>query len=64
MGRIKTKLIKRITKDLIKKYDTQLSPEFEKNKAVVDVSVSNKSKKIRNVIAGYAARLKRKQTSG
>ncbi len=61
MGRIKTQLVKRVTKEFIAKYSEQLSPDFEKNKKVADAHISTQSKKIRNVIAGYASRIMRKK---
>lgn len=61
MGRIKTQLIKRVTHDFIDKYSGQLSANFESNKAVADKYLTNKSKKIRNVIAGYSARIMRRR---
>lgn len=61
MGRIKTQLIKRITKEFILKYEQQLSGDFEKNKVVASAHINTQSKKIRNVIAGYATRLMRRK---
>ena len=58
MGRIKTKLIKRITRELMKKYPEQVCDNFEQNKGKVNVLIKGYSKKLRNVIAGYATRLK------
>ncbi len=61
MGRIKTGLVKRITKELMKAHGNDFAPEFGHNKAVLN-SVSNMpSKKIRNIVAGYATRLKRER---
>ena len=60
MGRIKTKQVKRITRDLIKEFGDELNESFADNKQAVDQFVDVQSKKLRNSIAGYAARLKRK----
>lgn len=57
MGRIKTKLIKRITFDLVKKYKDMFTDDFNKNKIAVENLLSETSKKIRNVVAGYVTRL-------
>ena len=57
MGRIKTQLIKRLTKDIIKMSKPELGQEFEQNKKVVAELISGASKKIRNSVAGYATRL-------
>ena len=57
MGRIKTTLIKRTTKALIGKHRDKFKPDFQKNKKVVQELLDIKSKKLRNIIAGYATRL-------
>ena len=57
MGRIKTKQIKSIAKKLIKLHGPEFSPEFEKNKALVEKYTTVPSSKMRNTIAGYTARL-------
>ena len=62
MGRIKTKLIKRISLKIFEKHGAELKPEFEENKELVAKFADIPSKKIRNIIAGYATRLvKQKQ---
>lgn len=57
MGRIKTKLVKNVSKKLIKEHSNEFSPEFEKNKEFIQKYTNVASKKMRNVIAGYCARL-------
>ena len=57
MGRIKTILVKRVTKQLVKEHSEELSGDYNKNKEVLKKYVNIKSPKIKNVIAGYAARL-------
>lgn len=61
MGRIKTTLIKRSTKELVEKHGNELSADFSKNKEVVNKRVDVSSKKLRNIMAGYASRLVKKQ---
>lgn len=58
MGRIKSKLVKRTARILIKQ-ENQFSGDFEENKKLLKVPMP--SKKIRNQIAGYIARLKKKE---
>jgi small subunit ribosomal protein S17e len=60
MGRIKTKLVKRITNDVLKNFGDELTTTFDENKKVITEHVDSQSKKLRNTIAGYATRLKRK----
>ena len=59
MGRIKTQLIKRITKDLFKKHSEEFKTTFEENKQLVEKFADIPSKKLRNIIAGYITRLKK-----
>ena len=62
MGRIKTKLIKRISLSIFKRHREELKDNFEENKQLVDGFADIPSKKIRNIIAGYVTRLvKQKQ---
>lgn len=61
MGKIKSKLIKRTARILVENkiehYD-----DFEKNKKVLKDTMP--SKKIRNQVAGYLARLKQQEKTG
>jgi len=61
MGRIKTTLIKRNAKELMKLYYDKFSTTFEENKKKVEELVDVKSKKLRNIMAGYITRLKKKE---
>lgn len=56
MGKIKSKMIKRSTRELMKK-GIKFSDDFDKNKKILGKSMP--SKKIRNQLAGYASRLKK-----
>jgi ribosomal protein S17E len=59
MGRIKTARVKRITRELLKAYGERFGTDFETNKAVLNEIGTLPNKKTRNVVAGYATRLKR-----
>lgn len=59
MGRIKTQLIKRTTEEIMEKNGADFSTDFNENKRVLDSKLRISSKKMRNVIAGYATRLKK-----
>lgn len=59
MGRIKTRLVKAATHELVEKYSEELTTDFNKNKEVVTKRVAASSKKLRNIIAGYATRIKK-----
>ena len=57
MGRIKTKLVKGLAKKLIKLHGQEFSPDFDKDKELVSKYTNVTSTKMRNIIAGYTARL-------
>lgn len=61
MGRIKTTLIKGIAKRLVRDHGQEFSPEFDKNKPLVQKYTTVSSVKMRNTIAGYTARLVRQR---
>jgi len=58
MGRIKSVLIKRTAKQLLKE-ENSFSEDFDRNKKILGDSMPSKS--VRNKIAGYIARLKRQK---
>ena len=60
MGRIKTQLVKRVTNDLIEQNPDKFKKDFVENKVIVDELADVPSKKLRNIIAGYATRLMKK----
>lgn len=61
MGRIKTKPIKRITREFVAKYRDQFTDNFEKNKEAVGKVGEFQSKKLRNIVAGYVTRIIKKK---
>ena len=56
MGRIKTKLIKRTSRELLKNSPESFGKTFEENKKALGSILP--SKRMRNGVAGYIARLK------
>lgn len=61
MGRIKTTLIKRKTKELLEAHREHFTSDFAENKKQTARLTSVSSKKLRNVVAGYITRLKKKE---
>ncbi len=57
MGRIKSTLIKRTSRQLIENSDESFGKTFEENKKTLGNTLP--SKKMRNKIAGYIARVKK-----
>ena len=64
MGRVRTKLVKRLGMTLFKQYDGVFTRDFEHNKQVVGQILRNAPKKIRNQVAGYITRLVRRREEG
>lgn len=62
MGRIKTKLIKRLTYQLLNQHKDRLKTSFDENKLVCNTDLVGGSKKMRNTIAGYVTRLMKRQS--
>ena len=60
MGRIKTTLIKRSTKELLETYGENFTPDFSENKVLLANFMEVRSKRLRNIIAGYMTRLKKR----
>ncbi|MBT3395412.1 30S ribosomal protein S17e [archaeon] len=61
MGRIKTTMIKRVTLKLFRDHSDEFKTSFDDNKKVIETLADTKSKKLRNIIAGYVTRLKKKE---
>ncbi len=60
MGRIKTKLVKGVTHKLVETHGEEFNDNFEDNKNKVSELSEIPSKKIRNIIAGYITRMKKR----
>ena len=61
MGKIKTKMIKRVSHSILKNNPNLFKKTFEENKKLLEQVADTKSKKLRNVIAGYITRLVKKE---
>jgi small subunit ribosomal protein S17e len=57
LGKVRTEQVKRIARQLLDKYPTKFTSDFENNKKFVDSLTTISSTKLRNRVAGYAARL-------
>ncbi|MBU3941431.1 MAG: 30S ribosomal protein S17e [Nanoarchaeota archaeon] len=60
MGRIKTLKIKRVTNKLMELHRDKFTDSFEKNREILNRLIIAESKKLKNIIAGYITRLKKK----
>jgi small subunit ribosomal protein S17e len=57
MGKVRTEMVKRISNELVDRYERSLTTEFEQNKQFLKEIGLDVSKKLRNKIAGYITRL-------
>ncbi len=57
MGRVKTSLVKRTSKQLLAKNTEIFTKEFEGNKRLLTGTMP--SKRIRNMVAGYIGRIRK-----
>ena len=56
-------MIKRVTLKLFRDHPDKFKDNFAENKKVVEEMVDVRSKKLRNIIAGYMTRLAKQQKS-
>ena len=61
MGRVKGQAIKRTTRKLLQGYHDLFSPDYEKNKIILE-KILETDKRTRNSIAGYMSRILKKET--
>ncbi|TFG03606.1 MAG: 30S ribosomal protein S17e [Promethearchaeota archaeon] len=57
MGKVRTILIKNVSKELINKYPDVFTTDFEQNKKLLDKYAEIDSKHLRNRISGYIVNL-------
>ena len=57
MGRIKTKLIKRVTQKMMELHSESFGEDFAKNKVAIKSFLDIKSHKIENIVTGYVTKL-------
>lgn len=53
LGNVRTEQIKRLAKELIRRFPERFSNDFENNKHMVDTLIQGVTTKVRNQIAGY-----------
>jgi small subunit ribosomal protein S17e len=57
----KPEFVKRIALRIYDEYSDKISAKFEDNKLLLREIIPHESKKVRNMVAGYLTRLKRKE---
>ena len=56
MGKVKTDQVKRTGKELMSRYPTKFTTNFDENKRSVDTLTEGTTTRVRNQIAGYITR--------
>ena len=64
MGRVRTGLIKRASRQIIEKYYSKLTLDFDTNKKVIDEVADIPTKRVRNKIAGFITHLMKRLERG
>jgi len=57
LGKVRTRLVKRLAEELVYTYPDKFTADYEHNKKMVDLLVSGLSKRMRNRVAGYITHL-------
>jgi small subunit ribosomal protein S17e len=57
MGKVRTEHVKRMARELVRRFPEKFTTDFENNKRLVDALTNISSTKLRNRIAGYTTRL-------
>jgi len=64
LGNVRTKQIKRMAKELIKRYHDKFNSNFEDNKHLVNSLVQGGTPQVKNQIAGYITRFLAAEAKG
>ncbi|KYK34570.1 MAG: 30S ribosomal protein S17e [Theionarchaea archaeon] len=62
MGRIRPNFIKRIAREAVKKYRSQLGIDFYENRDFLETVLRFSNDRLRNRVAGYVTTLMKQQT--
>ena len=57
MGKVRPEKVKKIARDLVKRFPDRFTTNFEENKVALNSMATIYSSKLRNLIAGYITRL-------
>jgi len=57
LGNVRPEKVKRIARELFRRYPDKFTSDFEENKKLLESLVTTPSKRLRNTIAGYLTRL-------
>ncbi|GAH14681.1 unnamed protein product, partial [marine sediment metagenome] len=57
LGKVRTERVKKVARELLKRYPDKFTADFDENKRIVETLTKGSSIKLRNRIAGYISRL-------
>jgi len=57
LGKVRPERVKRVARELVKRYPDKFTTDFENNKKLLESLTKISSAKLRNRIAGYVTRL-------
>jgi len=57
LGKVRTRLVKRLAEELVYSYPDKFTTDYQHNKKMVDELVEGLSKRVRNRVAGYITHL-------
>jgi len=57
LGKVRTERVKKVARELVRRYPDKFTTDFESNKKLVESLTQISSTKLRNRIAGYISRL-------
>jgi small subunit ribosomal protein S17e len=57
LGNVRSEKVKKIARELVRRYRSRFTADFEENKKTVETLINTPSKRLRNEIAGYVTRL-------
>jgi len=57
LGNVRSEKVKKIARELIRRYPNRFTTDFEENKKIVESLINTPSKRLKNTIAGYITRL-------
>ncbi len=61
MGNIKTSFVKKIGRQIYERHKETFTTDYSKNKEIIKQLLDIRSKKLRNIIAGYVTNLKKRE---
>jgi small subunit ribosomal protein S17e len=62
LGKVRTEVVKRVSRELMSRFPNAFGPDYEDNKRKIEEFIEVDGKRLRNRIAGYITHLKKIET--